>query len=110
MLKLEASIPPKPSHDSRERCSAAEDYRYAREDCAAKYCTREGCTAKDYARIAPRKTAQERLHDGKLCERSQFGGEEQQRVVYKERAPPAVPHHSHHHPHHHPPILPIPSL
>ena len=57
VLKLEASILPKPSHDSREHCSAPEDYRYAREDCIAKYCAREGCTPKDYA--SRRKTMRE---------------------------------------------------
>ena len=78
MLKLEASILPKPSHDSRERCSAAfqtvfclgllalrkaAQEKIARrrtigtQDCAAKYCAREGCIAKDYAEGASRRKA-----------------------------------------------------
>ena len=46
---------------AKEDCTA-KDCRYAGGDCAAEYYARKGCTVKDYA--------QERLHDGKLCETS----------------------------------------
>ena len=58
VLKLEASILPKPIHNSRERYPAGFQTVFYLGSSRL---------------LAPRKTMQERLRDGKLCEWSQFG-------------------------------------